>query len=1213
MADPTLHGLVPILQAQPAFHALCSDLSRGSLAPGEEPLALNLLGAARPYVVAALYRELKRPMLILTARPEVALQFMEQMRLFMEAPDNLWNYPDPGALPYERAPWSLDRVQRRLMVLTELGREGAMPVVVTSARALLHPTLPRELFGRYTRPYQAGQTVNLNFLLKALYAMGYRNVNTVTEPGQYAQRGGILDIFPANLVYPVRIELWGDEIDSIRTFDPVSQRSVDTLQRLTIPPASEALLFRTGPEAAARLRELDCSTCADGVQQEFAEEIRKIEEGERFDGIEFFLPYLYERPGHLFDYLPKDALVLVDDWTALELNVDQVESEALQLRNDMIERGELPPAYENALFTWDDLRDHFSQHPPIVLGYGNMESYGVGELFEAGQRFGGRLHDAIRAMRERQRDVTQVLLTRQAARMAELLRDEGILPLMLSDITEPPPPGSLSVLNGALNDGFNLVQSPSDDRPRTTDDGPPTTDGGQRADDPLTPSPPHPLTPSLHLITDAELFGWSRAVTRRPLRPRKRASTDIFSEISEGEFVVHIEHGIGVYRGLVQRDIAGMRREYLELEYGQGDKLYVPVHQADRVAKYIGPGDREPTIHRLGTADWETARRRAKAAVEEIADELLELYAARATIQGHAYAEDTPWQAELEASFPYVETDDQLDAIREVKRDMESTMPMDRLVIGDVGFGKTEVALRAAFKAVMDGKQVAMLVPTTVLAQQHFTTFSQRLAPYPVHVEMLSRFRSPKEQEAIIKKLVAGEVDIIIGTHRLLSQDVEFKALGLLVIDEEQRFGVTHKEQMKQLRKEVDVLTLSATPIPRTLHMALTGARDMSTIDTPPAERLPIITRVMQWDDGAIRRAILREIDRGGQVFFVHNRVLSIYALGQRLEKLVPEARLAVAHGQMNEHELEAVMVAFAEGQYDLLLCTSIIESGLDLPNANTIIMDRADMFGLAQLYQLRGRVGRGARRGYAYFIHPRPGQLTQEALERLEVMQEATELGAGFRIALKDLEIRGAGDLLGAKQSGNIAAVGFDMYTRLLQQAIREKKEAVDRPSEPTRRARNEIILQTGPAVDLPLQAYLPESYIAEDEVRLQLYRRMAEASALDDAEDIEQELKDRFGPPPEPAANLIYILRLRLLASVAGVTQLTVDNESEQLVIQLPGPGVVRVIAEAGILTGQVRYGRRELYLPRLGSESAWKRDLEDAVVTLATEAGGLGDEGG
>lgn len=1186
MPDPTLSGLLPLLQAIPEFQRLCDDLERGSFAPGDEPLALHLPGAARPFVAAALAMRLERPLLILAARPEVALQIQEQMGVFLPDRTRLWNYPDPGALPYEHAPWSSDRVQRRLTVLTELTQPtNAPPIVVTSARAVLQPTIPRELFTRNVWSYEPGKTVSLRFLLASWYALGYTSVNTVIEPGQFAHRGGILDIFPTNLLQPIRLELWGDEIDSIRTFDPLTQRSLGTVARVTIPPASEALLRRNEKEVAARLEALDCALCADEVKNHFAEDRRRLAEGERFEGIEFYLPYLYEQPGSLFDYLPDNTLILIDDWMALEVNVEDVEAEALRLRQDMIQRGELPPNYATFLHTWDDLREQFVARPPLVLGYSSAEAHGLGDLFVAGARHGGRLHDAIRAMRERQRSSTQLLLTRQAERLAEMLRNDGVGATLQRDVTEPPPPGTLTLLNGALNEGFTLLPTP-----------------------PSEEDEPHPArTLPFHLITDAELFGWSRVASRKPLRPRKRASTEsFFTEIKEGDYVVHVEHGIATYLGLAQREVNGVTREYLELEYAQGDKLYVPVHQADRVARYIGPGDRDPTLHRLGTADWDTARRRAKKAVEEIADELLDLYAARALVQGHAYSEDTPWQAEVEASFPYAETDDQLRAIQDVKRDMESPSPMDRLVVGDVGFGKTEVALRAAFKAVMDGKQVAMLVPTTVLAQQHYTNFSQRLAPYPVNVQMLSRFRTPKEQDEILEKLEAGEVDIIVGTHRLLSKDVRFKDLGLVIIDEEQRFGVTHKEHLKQLRKEVDVLTLTATPIPRTLHMALTGARDMSTIDTPPEERLPIVTRVVEWDDNLIRRAILLEVDRGGQLFFVHNRVMSIYATAQRVGALVPEVRLAVAHGQMNEHELEETMVQFSDGAFDMLVCTSIIESGLDLPNVNTIIIDRADTFGLAQLYQLRGRVGRGARRGYGYFIHPRATQLTPEAQERLEVMQEATELGAGFRIALKDMEIRGAGELLGAKQSGHIAAVGFDMYTKLLHQAVRERRESRERPNEQTRRARQEILTPALPPVDLPIQAYLPDSYIADEDARLQIYRRMAGATTLEQADEIERELRDRFGSPPEAALHLLYILRLRALASAAGVTQITIEPESEQIMIQLSGPGPVRVLAEAGVLAGKVRYGRRELFLPRLGTPARWMQELEEAVATLATEAG-------
>jgi transcription-repair coupling factor (superfamily II helicase) len=1172
MVSMTLHGLIPLLRDNEHYQQLCAEIEAGAAAPGDTPLALNLFGGARPYVATALAESLNRPVLIIAARPEVAQQIQEQMTLFLpDAATRLWLYPDPGALPYERVAWSAERVQQRLTVLNILTQPNRNPIIITSARAVLYPTLPRPTFTLLQRALKAGQSVSLRVLLATLYAMGYVNVNTVLEPGQFAQRGGILDVFPANRLTPMRIEFWGDEIDSIRAFDPISQRSQETISEMSIPPASEAILQRNGAKAAEQLQSLDFSRLNPVMQQTFAEDIARLAANERFEEIEFYLPYLYDKPGNFFDYLPSNTLTLIDDWTALEVNVDDVEAEALQQRMDLNMRGDLPANFATVLHTWDDLQDHFSQHPPIVLGYGENDPFGLGEQFLAGQRFGGRLPEAIRTIGENFRNSTQILYTRQAERMAELLRNEGLPNTVQPALPTEPKIGNIILLNGSLPEGFVF-----------------NTDGKP-----------------LRLITDAELFGWSRTAARKPLRPRKRATAEtFFSEIKTGDYVVHTDHGIGQYLGLVQREINGVVREYLELEYAQGDKLYVPVHQADRVARYIGTGEKEPSVHRLGTADWDTARKRAKKAVEDIADELLDLYAARATVQGHAFGPDTPWQAEMEAAFPYTETEDQLRAIEEVKGDMEATAPMDRLVVGDVGFGKTEVALRAAFKAIMEGKQVAVLVPTTVLAQQHFNTFSQRLAPYPVKVEMLSRFRTDKEQNAIIAQLEAGEVDMVVGTHRLLSQDVVFKDLGLLVIDEEQRFGVTHKERLKQFRKEVDVLTLTATPIPRTLHMALMGARDMSTINTPPEERLPVVTKVAEWDDHLVRRAILLELDRGGQVFFVHNRVMSIYAMAQRLGILVPEAQITVAHGQMNEHELEQAMLDFANGVYDVLVCTSIIESGLDLPNVNTIILDRADMFGLAQLYQLRGRVGRGARRGYGYFIHPRATQMTLDALERLEVMQEATELGAGFRVALRDMEIRGAGDLLGARQSGHIAAVGFDMYAKLLGQAVRERREAREVPNIQTKRARQEIVMPGLPPVDLPLQAHLPPDYISDDDTRLQIYRRMAEVTTLQQVEELENELRDRFGKLVESAANLLYILRLRILAAAVGVTQIALDPDSGNIAILFPGPGPVHLLLESRLLAGRVKFGRRDVQLARIGGASGWQPELENILLTLAAE---------
>jgi transcription-repair coupling factor (superfamily II helicase) len=641
----------------------------------------------------------------------------------------------------------------------------------------------------------------------------------------------------------------------------------------------------------------------------------------------------------------------------------------------------------------------------------------------------------------------------------------------------------------------------------------------------------------------------------------------------------------------------GAEREYMQLEYAEGDRLYVPIEQTDRVAAYVGTGAGTPALHRLGTGDWTRTKKRVQAATVELARELLALYASREAAPGYAYTPDSTWQEELEAAFPYIETADQMRAIEEVKADMENARPMDRLICGDVGFGKTEVALRAAFKAVMDGKQVAVLVPTTILAQQHYNTFQSRMAAFPVTVEMLSRFRSPKAQKRILGDLAAGGVDIIIGTHRLLQKDVQFKDLGLVVVDEEQRFGVRHKERLKQLRQEVDVLTMTATPIPRTLHMAMVGVRDMSVIETPPEERLPIKTYVTAYRDSLVREVIQREIERGGQVYFVHNRVQSIGIVLRELQKLLPEVRFAVAHGQMDEDQLEDVMTAFIDQKYDVLICTTIIESGLDIPNVNTLVVDQANNYGLAQLYQLRGRVGRGDKRGYAYFLYHQGRKVTDVAQERLQTIEQATELGAGFRIALKDMEIRGVGNLLGPEQHGNVGAVGFDLYTRLLAGAVEEAK-GHPRPPEP-------------PPVtfDLPITAFLPEDYVPEASERLRLYQRLARVRSESGVRDMRRELEDRFGPLPQPAENLLLIVRLKSMALRAGVEAInTIDDE---FVIVLGSEAARRRLGpqlhyNLGVKLGDnVRVTQHQVRLQRRALGNDWVTVLEDTLEELIEAA--------
>ncbi|MEM7335737.1 MAG: transcription-repair coupling factor [Chloroflexota bacterium] len=721
--------------------------------------------------------------------------------------------------------------------------------------------------------------------------------------------------------------------------------------------------------------------------------------------------------------------------------------------------------------------------------------------------------------------------------------------------------GSLTFVNASLAEGFTLIR---------------------REDNHVV----------LNLLSDAEIFGWNRPAPRRWKAPSAVAPETHFADIKAGDYVVHLEYGIGLFKGLVSRTIGGMDREYLLLEYANGDVLYVPAHHADRLGKWIGSDDRPPAITRLGGKTWTTMKAKAQRAADELAGDLLELYASRETVPGHAFAEDTEWQAELEASFPYQETEDQLRVIAEVKADMERPLPMDRLICGDVGYGKTEVALRAAFKAVMDNKQVAILVPTTVLAQQHYNTFTERLKPFPAEIEMLSRFRTPTQQQRIVKDLRNGRVDIIIGTHRLLSDDISFKDLGLVIIDEEQRFGVAHKEKLKQWRTEVDVLTMTATPIPRTLHMSLTGVRDISIIDTAPTDRLPVQTYVGAADESRLKRAIMREIDRGGQIFMVHNRVQTIDIIAAQVQKLVPEAILAIGHGQMSERQLERIMNSFSDGKIDILLSTTIIESGLDIPNANTIIIDRAEMFGLAQMYQLKGRVGRGTRRAYAYFFHSAWRTLNADAQLRLETIAENTDLGAGYTIAMRDMEIRGVGDLLGGQQSGHISAVGFDLYTRLLKNAVKQQKAA----------KKGETVSSEFPdptTIDVPLAAYLPTDYIPDPGLRLRLYRRMALLDTLDETEEMAEELADRFGPIPDPVHNLLYQLRVKSLAQKSGVISVTV--EAGQIKIRLADMELFDRHLLQAYLGPQVRVSKKALWMARDLSTHEWQVALVQVLERL------------
>jgi len=1038
------------------------------------------------------------------------------------------------SLAYERSELVPDETAARVAALSAW-RAGTARVLVASVQALLQATLaPSDLPDRL-RMLRAGARIGLDVLLAELLERGYTPVLEVAGRGEFARRGGIVDVFPPSAALPVRIEFFGDEIDSLRAFDPTDQRSVDTVGEVALLPATEFLLPAGGAdEIRARLGRL-ASRLPERLAQDLArfagdvspERPAAVVSGRALaagDAAEVWARVVAPFTG--LDHLDPGTLFVLDEPGDLADAAEFLWRQADERHGEMAEAGELPRDWPSAFLPPRDWKARLHGARTLELTWQSEAGAAEGMAYASagltsGDLFGWREPVLPPGRTERLVDGVEhwlgegarvVLASDQAPRLAELLGEAGHAVGIVHRVTEAPPPGAIALVERSLNGGF---------------------EGGPDG---------------LALVTDRELFGSVRV--RRPKAMRRVVPRDILERLSPGDLVVHIDHGIARYERMLRRGEPGQERDYLELSFAAGDRIFVPVEQINRVSRYSG--SEHPQLSRLGGTDWLRTKQRVRKAVSDLAEELLRLYAKREAADGFPYAPDSPWQLEMEASFPYEETPDQLRAAEEVKADMQTRRPMDRLVVGDVGYGKTEVALRAAFKATQDGKQVAVLVPTTVLAGQHFATFSQRFAAFPITVRLLSRFVGAREQERTVAGLANGTVDVVIGTHRLLSKDVAFRDLGLVVVDEEQRFGVAAKERLKQLRAAVDVLTLSATPIPRTLNLALAGIRDLSVIETPPEDRLPIQTRVAEASAGLVRDAILRELDRGGQVFYVHNRVETIEAQAEQLRRLLPGARIVVGHGQMAEGTLEKVMLAFAAGEADVLVCTTIIESGLDIPNANTIVIDRADTLGLAQLYQLRGRVGRSSRRAYAYLLYRRRERMSEEARKRLQAIFNASELGAGFQIALADLEIRGAGNILGGEQSGHMAAVGFDLYSRLLSEAVEEAK-ARREDRVPVREAPQAV-------VDLPVDAHLPDDYVPEVAQKLELYRRLARARTVGDVAAFRQEVTDRYGPMPAPVLRLVEVAELRLAAESAGVVSLA--REEGLLVVRF-GAGLSRATA--------------------------------------------------
>ncbi len=1103
-----LTQLLHLIEEMPAYRQLVEELKQQN---GNTKAVV--LEAAKPYLIAALYQSLRLPMVVVTAQPEKCRKLYEQLLTWSDS-SQVKLFPEPDALPYERiasdASTELERVQV-LSALADINGKTTAPLVVTSAPALMQKTTPHSDFTSACHTVKLGMNIEPFHLLRQWEAMGYRMENMVEMPGTIGHRGGIIDIYPPTSDLPVRLEFLGNTIESIRLFDPASQRSLTSASSIAIGPATELLtpLLSSKFELEQVVNSINLSGCTAEMRQQFQQELAMLLDKQRPRNMQFYAPLF--NTDSILNFLPPACLLVLDEPINIQQAMDDLEAQGSQLRTEKLERGELPPGFPRPYFTWKELEPGIREKPCLRL-----TAWGIGEderpyqlNFTVAPNYAGQLAVFIKKMKQWLNQKQRlIIVSHQASRLSELMGQEDIIASPITEIEQIPPPGSLTLVQGLLAEGWAMNNE-------------------------------------THLFTDAEIFGFikqRRLVKRRPVPHHK-----FLIDLVPGDYVVHVEHGIAKFAGVAKMSTEDSEKEYLVLQYAAGDTLYVPTDQIDRVNRYIGGGEQPPALNRLGTQEWTRTKQRVRESVEDVAQELLALYAAREVIPGFAFSRDTVWQQELEASFPYVETPDQIEVQEQLKEDMEKAKPMDRLVCGDVGYGKTEVAIRATFKAVMDNKQVAVLVPTTVLAQQHFATFSQRLDAFPVRIEVLSRFKTPREQQAILDGLANGSVDICIGTHRLLQKDVVFKNMGLLIIDEEQRFGVAHKEHLKKLRQEVDVLTLSATPIPRTLHMSLVGVRDMSTMETPPEQRLPIKTYVAQYDERLIREAILRELERNGQVFFVHNRVQSIAFIAGKLQSLIPEAKLAIAHGQMPEAELERVMADFARGKSDILVCTTIIESGLDIPNVNTLIVHKADKFGLTQLYQLRGRVGRGANLAHAYFLFDKGKHLTPTAEKRLKTIFEATELGAGFGIAMKDLEIRGAGTLLGVRQSGFISVVGFSLYCRLLAEAVEgQKARQAGVPEKAMKPSR-----LPPPTLDLPLAAFIPEEYVADVETRLSLYQSLAKLDRVEQVEALSQEFSDRFGAPPPEARNLLYALRIKILASKASIESIT--TEGGQIVLRL------------------------------------------------------------
>jgi len=1157
--------LLRLLQASPEFSSLYDGLRRGFA----EQMVYGVAGSLKSALAAALQAKTGRPVLVITASIQQAERFREDLLTWLPGREAAL-FPPIEYMPFEVVAHSPEVVGQRLAVLERLAR-GEDLIVVAPAAALYRSLTPHAVFQGALLTLSPGMRIERDDLLARLVRQGYERVDMVESKGHVAVRGEILDLFPLAADYPLRVAFWGDEIDEIRRFDPTTQRTVERLESVAVGPAREFILPESGSDQAierirrdlaqtvARLRRirereappdvpgadeaeeagradaggaesgkgakrrrtaaqravLDTVDAAQKLEERVEGHLAKLEQQIYFPGLEQYARFFYDQMETLIDYFGEPPLIFVDEPARIRDASAEVESREADRQATMLERGGLLPGQLGLYLNYHALFQRCRQGSAIYFSALGRGLPGIRPANEVGfsatamQEFHGQWPLFAEELKRWKKQGYRITVLASTPERQQRLRELMVESEVESGAGTPgadvatPLPGAVWVGIGSLEGGF---QWPA-----------------QR----------------LVVVTDAEIHGRQRRRRRTGVvaggaqaggsTGRQAARIASYQDLQVGDYVVHATHGIGKYLGVRSETILGTTRDYLVIQYEGSDRLKIPTEQVDQIQKYIGAEGHEPRINRLGGGEWARVKSRIKESIREMAAELLRLAAIRQSQPGTAFPPDTVWQREFEDAFPYEETPDQLTAIAEIKADMESPRPMDRLLLGDVGYGKTEVALRAAFKAATAGKQVAILVPTTILAQQHYATCKSRMEGFPLNLAVLNRFKSPREQAEIIRGLADGRIDLVIGTHRLLSDDVKFKDLGLLIVDEEQRFGVAHKEKIKQLRANVDVLTLSATPIPRTLHMAMVGMRDMSVITTPPEDRYPVETFVAEYDDALVQDAIGRELARGGQVFFVHNRIQTLDKVAGRLHQLVPEARIAVAHGQMAEDRLEQILLDFMEGEYDVLVATTIIENGIDMPQVNTIIVDDADHMGLSQLYQLRGRVGRSNRLAYAYFLYKRDKVLTEASEKRLRAIKDFTELGSGFKIAMRDLEIRGAGNILGPEQHGFIVTVGFELYTQLLEEAVRELK---GEPAPPVEVQAN---------IELQVDAFISDQYIPDARQKIDAYKRISAIRSMADAEDVADELVDRFGSLPDPVKNLLDIARLKVHCSRLGITAIT------------------------------------------------------------------------